>query len=132
MTGIEELDAMIEQMRGLKDLAAAAAPGIAEAMQREAERTIAAGTTAYGEAWKLTKDEGKVPLRNAVQALKVASIGTRIYMRLIGPEARHHLGWGRGGVPRNVLPIDKIPAPMAAAITVVLKQRFAAMTGAQP
>ena len=125
MTGMEDLNSMIETLRQLPQLARVAAPAVAEAMEREAQRTIASGTTAYGVPWKRTQKGNKVPMRDAASALKVAAVGTTIYMRLLGVEARHHRGIARGGVERNVLPINTIPQPMAAAITTALRLTFA-------
>lgn len=125
--GTAQLDAMIEALRKLPKLAAAAAPAIAREMEREVQRTIAAGTTAYGEAWQLTKKDHKVPLQHAAQRLKVAAIGTTIFMRITGAEAKHHRGLARGKVERNIVPIKVLPPRMADAIRSTLAKYFQAM-----
>lgn len=123
-TGHAELDRMIERMRALGSLVERAAPDVAEVIQDELTRTIIAGTTPEGVAWQRTRD-GRVPLRNAAAAIRCAAVGSTIYVRLVGPEARHHAGTARGGVTRRVLPASsRIPAPMADAIRGVLTRHF--------
>jgi hypothetical protein len=123
-TGAAELDRMIRSIRGLKGLAERAAPDVAEAIHAELVRTIAAGTTPDGDPWRPTQD-GRTPLRNAAAAIRCAAVGTRIYVRLIGPEARHHRGSARGGIVRRVLPASsRIPPAMASVITDVLTRHF--------
>lgn len=125
--GLDKLDEMIARINALPGLAQRAAPDVAFAVEAELERTIGAGTTPDGEPWAPTK-EGARPLAGAAKALGVAAVGTTIVVRLTGPEARHHLGRARGGVVRQIIPTDKIPAPMATAIGDVLTRHFGEVT----
>ena len=127
MSGEDQLDAMIATIRKLPELGKQAAPDVAAAVEADLQRTIAVGTTPDGEPWKLTK-EGDKPLTGAAKALAVVAVGTTVFVRLTGPEARHHLGRGRGGVVRQVIPTKRIPAKMATAIRSVLERHFTAMT----
>jgi hypothetical protein len=122
-SGFAALDAMIATIQKLPGMAERAAPDVADVVEQEIRRTIAGGTTAYGVKWKLTQ-RGEQPLQHAAEALKVAAIGSTIYARLLGPEARHHRGNARGGVARNILPIRVIPGPMAERISDVLTEHF--------
>lgn len=127
MSGEDQLDAMIATIRKLPELGKQAAPDVAAAVEADLQRTIAAGTTPDGKPWKLTQD-GERPLTGAAKALAVVAVGTTVFVRLTGPEARHHLGRGRGGVVREVIPTKRIPAKMATAIRSVLERHFTAMT----
>ena len=127
MNDLAQLDAMIATIGKLPDLCKLAAGDVALAIENDLHRTIAAGTTPDGEAWKPTKD-GERPLTGAAKALAVVPVGTTIYVRLTGPEARHHLGRGRGGVVREVIPTKQIPAPMATAIRAQLAKHFEQVT----
>jgi hypothetical protein len=124
---LEQLDAMIATIGKLPELGKRAAGDVALAIETELQRTIAAGTTPDGKPWQPTKDGGR-PLTGAAQALAVVPVGTTIYVRLTGPEARHHLGRGRGGVVREVIPTHTIPAPMASAIRAELVRHFGEVT----
>ena len=124
-TGMDQLDAMIATIGRLPELARTAAPDVAEAVKVELERTIAAGTTPDGKPWERTED-GRQPLQHAASALRVAAVGTTIYVRLTGPEARHHLGRARGGKVRQVIPTTEIPARMGDEVRKVLVKHFGA------
>ena len=130
MSGLDQLDAMIATIRKLPELGKQAAPDVALAVENELHRSIAAGTTPDGKAWQLTKD-GARPLKDAAKALAVVPVGTTIFVRLTGPEARHHLGRGRGGVTREVIPTKEIPARMATAIRGVLVRHFEQVTSGE-
>jgi hypothetical protein len=122
--GIAELDAMIRRLRELPEsLVKDAAPEIARVVEQEIKRTIAAGTTPEGEPWERTLD-GRKPLQHAASAVFVGAVGTTIFVRLTGPEARHHLGQARGGKVRRVIP-ETIPPAMAAKMVDVIGERFA-------
>ncbi len=122
--GFAQLDGMIERLRALPGLAERAAPAVADAVREELQRTISAGTSADGKPWA-PKADGSKPLANAAGALGVAAVGKRVIVRLRGPEARHHLGWARGGKERPIIPTDAIPPAMTRRIKAVLAEEFA-------
>jgi len=119
---------MIERVEALPGLAREAAPDVADAVERELQQTIAAGTDAYGKPWPPTKEGGR-PLQHAAAALTVVAVGTTVITQVSGPEARHHLGRARGGLAREIIPTAEIPPSMNRAIKDVLGQHFARMTG---
>lgn len=124
MNDSAKLDAWISRLKTLpRELTEKAAPEVAEVLRDEITKTIAAGTGPDGKAWQATK-EGKVPLRNAAGALYVGAVGTKVIARLVGPEARHHLGRAKGGIERPILPSKDVPAPVVTAINTVLGERF--------
>jgi hypothetical protein len=129
MSGHAELERMIETIRDLPGLGRRAAPDVAEVLEAALERTIAAGTTPAGEPWQPTRD-GRAPLTGAAKALGVAAVGSTIYVRLTGPEARHHLGTAAGGITRQVIPAGALPPVMAEAVRVVLNRHFEEMINA--
>jgi hypothetical protein len=122
--GDAQLDAMLERLRTLPELARKAAPEVARVVERELERTIAAATTPEGEPWAPKKDGGGAALATAGKALRLAVAGSTIVVKITGHIARHHKGWGKGGVQRRVLPVRGIPAPMQRAIAPVLGRHF--------
>jgi hypothetical protein len=120
---VTDLDDIIARVRRMPELAKRAAPDVARAVEDELARTIAAGTTPDGKPWQATKD-GARPLANAANAVAVAAVGTTIHIRVTGPEARHHLGRAKGGVVREIIPTNGIPAPMGAAIRDAITEHF--------
>jgi hypothetical protein len=122
-SGLAELDAMIARIHKLPELAKNAAPDVARAVELELRRTIGAGTTPDGKPWPAKQSGGK-PLLNAAETLAVVAVGSTVVVRLRGPEARHHLGWAKGGIVRQVIPVKDVPPAMAAAIKVVLAKHF--------
>jgi hypothetical protein len=120
--GLEALEAYAERLRALPELAREAAPEVADVVRDELERQIKAGTDPEGKAWAKREDGGQ-PLETASKSLAVTSVDSRIFARLRGHVARHHLGRARGGVERQILP-TKIPGPMGRAIARVLGRRF--------
>jgi hypothetical protein len=123
-SGYAELDAMIATVRAIPRLTVTAAPDVALAVRDELARTIAAGTTPSGVAWRPRKDDGGPVLKNAAAAIHVGAVGSTIYVRLTGPEARHHLGSARGGTMRQVIPVGVVPAAMGEAVRRVLVRHF--------
>jgi hypothetical protein len=121
--GFAELDAQIARLRSLPHLARDSAPAVARAVEAEIVRQIGRGVGPDGKAWAPTED-GNRPLQNAAKALTVRALGTTIICRLDGPEARHHLGFVRGGKVRQILPTGKIPDPMTRAIRSVVERKF--------
>jgi hypothetical protein len=127
MTGLDQLDDMIARVASLDGFTRAVAPDIATAIEAEIHKTIAAGTSSDGVAWAPTKT-GEQPLRHAADAVAVVAVGTTVFVRVRGPEARHHLGRGRGGLARPIIPVGEISPRMAAAVQGVLAQRFQEVT----
>ncbi len=127
--GFAELDAMIARIRKLPELAKSAAPDVARAVEAELHRTIAAGTTPDGKPWAPKQDGGK-PLGGAAEALTVVAVGSTVLVHLRGPEARHHLGWAKGGTARPIIPVKDIPPAMVTAIKAVLAKHFSAAVAA--
>ena len=122
--GSVALDQWIVSAEKLGEMAKEVVPIIARVVETELKRSIDAGTDPYGEAWKLTRD-GRVPLRNAMKAVKVVAIGRQVFIRVTGPEAKHHLGAVWGKVKRGIIPSKKqLPDRMAAGIKLALDQWF--------
>jgi hypothetical protein len=120
------LDRMIASIRQMPELGKRAAPDVAHALEAALQTTIAAGKAPDGTAWQLTKT-GDVPLTGAAKVLGVAAVGPVIYMRLRGPEARHHLGRARGGVVRPIIPTGALPPDLVKVIDPVLDRHFKAI-----
>jgi hypothetical protein len=125
------LDDMIARLRKLPELAAIAAEDVADVLDEELHATIAAGTAPDGTPWAPTL-EGKRPLQNAGRAgtLFVQAVGRVVYVRLTGPEARHHRGIARGRKVRQIIPgAGRLPPRLAAAVQRVIAARFATALG---
>lgn len=122
--GFSELDAQIERLQALEDFPRKAAPDVAEALEDELHAQIKRGEGPDGRPWEPRQEDGEKPLQNAAKALAVVPIGTTVFARLKGPEARHHKGTAKGGTIRRILPVKGIPNPMVRAIKRVLKDRF--------
>ncbi len=124
---LAKLDTMIERVRSLpKRTIEGAADDVAAFIKRELSASIAAGTTPTGEAWQPRKADGGKPLANALHALQVTVVeGSIVFVHLDGPEARHHRGWVRGGVQRQIIPTE-LPPQWVGKIRDILAQRFAA------
>lgn len=119
----DALGNMIASLRSMETLVADAMPAITKAVRADQERTIRAGTTAYGQQWQPTKT-GERPLRNATKALTVMSVNKTVYITLDGPEARHHKGRVKGGRKRAIIPERGLPSAMADSIRAVLQRAF--------
>jgi len=117
------LDDYIARIRALPELGRRAAPAVAQAVELELKRQIAAGVDPDGKSWQPTED-GRKPLETAAAALTVGAQGSTVIMRLHGHIARHHRGRVRGGVVRRILPTSAIPAPMIRVIHEVLADEF--------
>jgi len=124
--GFADLDAMIARVRELPELGRKAAPEIAEALEQEIEKTIAAGTDSLGNPWQAREDGGR-PLATAAKALVVVPVGTRIVARLTGHIARHHLGRAKGGIYRPILPTSGLPPAFARRTRAILVDHFNAI-----
>lgn len=129
--GAAQMDAMITRVAALPGMVERSAPAVASALDGHLRRTIAAGTSADGAPWTPTAD-GRTPLRNAGKALTTRAVGTIVLARLDGIEARHHKGEVRGaakGLKRRILPIGKLPKPVAAATQEILRDEFRRTVG---
>jgi hypothetical protein len=130
MSGQHELDAMIAKVAGLTDLVRDVAPECAHVVEDVIKAQIAAGTDPYGAAWPAKKDGGK-PLAGAGKAVYAAAIGKRVFVRLHGVDARHSIGWARGGVRRQILPDRGIPPKMATALVDTIGDAYKNHMGAR-
>jgi hypothetical protein len=124
---LAKLDAMIERVRMLPErVIAEAAQDVAALVRRELAVTIGAGQTPTGEAWAARKSDGGRPLANALEAVRVGvTDGSVVFVFLTGPEARHHRGWVRGGIERQIIPTT-LPPAWVPKIQAILAQRFQA------
>lgn len=93
------------------------------AVREELERTINAGKTPDGVKWAPRKRGTAAVLVNAAAALKVATVANVIWLRLTGPEARHHKGAVKGGTVREII-LTRLTDPVATAIHDVLTKAF--------
>ncbi len=123
------LDEHIARVRELPGFIDASMPDVADALEREQRRFIAAGTSPDGKRWEPKKDGSGKPLATAGDSLRVAPVGHTVFMRLTDHVARHHLGRAKGGTVRQILPTDGLPDPFARAITNVLTKHFARAVG---
>lgn len=114
----------IKQIRSLEGLGVKVAPDVAVVIEADLRRSIQEGATPDGVKWKPTQ-EGNAPLQHAAKALYVAAVGGKVFVRIKGPEARHHAGTARGRIKRQVIPSGAtVPARMAAEIRAVLDRAF--------
>jgi hypothetical protein len=114
---------MIASTRSLSSLVEDSMPALTRVVRQDIERTIAAGTTSYGEPWA-PKQDGSRPLVNAANALTVVPNGRTIYVQLTGAEARHHLGRVKGRRKRGIIPERGLPSSMANDMRAVLQRAF--------
>jgi hypothetical protein len=125
MAGAEQMDEMIARIRAIPKLAEECAPDAAAEVLRTIRETIAAGTDCDGNTWAPRREDGGRPLKNAARAVKVAPIGHRIFARVHGAEAKHHLGTARGGTIRGIIPTHLTPT-LTVRIRAVLVDHFEA------
>ena len=123
MADVSQLDSLIGRLRELPTLARDAAPSVARAVDGELRAQLAAGKAPDGSTWQPTKD-GRQPLQNAASALSVRAVGTVVLARISGHYARHHRGWVRGGVRRQILPTARAPEPVVRAVRTVITEEF--------
>jgi hypothetical protein len=125
--GLVKLDAMIDRIKRLPEtMVKAAADDIAVFVRKQLAATIAAGESPDEDVWRRRKSDGSKALQNAMQAVQVGvADGPVVFAYLTGPEARHHRGWVRGGIKRQILPTE-LPAAWVPKIREILQQHFAA------
>lgn len=119
--GFAQLDDMLERVRAIPDVVERAMPAIREGIEAELHAQIARGQKPTGAPWKKTK-AGEQPLKNAARALSITREGLMIVVVLDSIETRHHFGWVRGGVKRQVLPT---PGTLSPAFTKVINDALA-------
>ena len=118
-----DIRTMIKQIEAFGDLSTIM-PKLARVVGAGIERTIAAGTNPYGEVWKPTLDDHQ-PLQNAMKAVTVTAVDRSIFVRVVGVEAKHHLGAVRGKKVRRIIPSKKrIPGEIAIGMKRVLDEHF--------
>lgn len=122
--GYAKLDGMLARVRALDGVVERAMPAIRAGIAAELRRQIASGEKPTGKPWKKTAD-GEQALKNAAAAITIGLDGLDIRVTLSGVEARHHYGWVRGGVKRQVLPKPgTIPDAFATVINDALGHEF--------
>lgn len=126
---LQDIDRKIAQLRQVSGLARDVAPDIARVVELELRANIARGVAPDGTPWPLTED-GRVPLRNAAQAVSVRASGDQIVVTLGGVESRHHLGAVRGGIARPLIP-STLPPALAEKVDAVIMRAFAQAMGAR-
>ncbi|HSN30626.1 MAG TPA: hypothetical protein VLT45_30275 [Kofleriaceae bacterium] len=120
---------MLERVRALPDVVERAMPAIREGLEAELRAQIARGENPKGTAWKKTQ-KGESPLHNAAKAITIERNGLEILVTLVGVEARHHYGWVRGGVKRQILPnAGTLSTAFAKVINDALDREFVRVTG---
>jgi len=126
---LQQLALQAQRYLALDGIASRAAPDIADALRKELDATVGAGTDSYGAPWRLTAD-GERPLQHAADAIRIAAVGDKVIVRLTGPEARHHRGWARGGIARPVIPTGLLPPKWSARVLEIMKELFERETAA--
>lgn len=124
------IDAHIERLEALGELATAAAPDVSDAVEAELLRQISAGTDAEGKPWQRREDGGQ-PLKTAGKALSIAAVGKRVVAILRGHVARHHRGTARGGIERHIFPTDGLPPRLARVVKDAVVKAFEHTMGAR-
>lgn len=113
------LEDKIAQFRfKVADVPEAVVDDVAQIINQEQRRTIAAQVDAYGQPWKAKKDADPDFDFVKPEDVVVGAIGRTIITRIRTRVAvLHHLGYARGNVIRRVIPVgSKIPARWAARI----------------
>jgi len=122
--GLYEIDEQIARLKNVAGLPREAAPGCAVALREYLDRQISAGRAPDGSTWAPRKDDGGKPLEGAAKALVVVPVGTHVFARIKGPEARHHRGIAKGGVVRQILPTTEFPDVLVRAFKAVIVETF--------
>jgi hypothetical protein len=132
-SGFVALDAFCDKLRSCATLDHDAAEEVAEALEAKTRSNIAEQRDPYGHLWRPSSDENPM-LVNAMGAISIDAVGTKITFHVSGVEARHHVGSARGyhggsaglgGFRRSLIPFSKLPGPYKAIIREVLAKRFA-------
>lgn len=123
-----ELSKFIERLRGLAKAPEEITELVATELERVIGENIAAGRGPDGVPWQPTQ-EGRQPLRKAANAMMARAYGTVAVITLTGPEARHSMGWVKGGIKRQILPDNELPGPLKDAIENVVNKYMAKALG---
>lgn len=124
--GMESISRMINSLRALpKALTDEIAPEVAEIFREDIEGTIAAGTTPDGTPWKPRAEDGGRPLQNAASHVFAAAVGSVVFVRLVGVEARHHRGAVKGKIKRQVIyEGTRVPKRVADKVLALQAEKF--------
>jgi len=121
--GTATLDRMIATLRALPETVRGTMPEIAETVKADLGKNVAAQQDPNGGAWPATKS-GKPALTGAAAKITYSIHGTVIVFRLDGVEARHSLGWVKGGKRRQIMP-ETYHEPSARAAAKAVKKALA-------
>ncbi len=129
MVGADQLDAMIERLRGFRGIADEAAREAAPLVEKAARASAAAGTTPEGKPWPGKKSGGRA-LEHAAAHITAEAVGSAVVVTLRGPDVWHHQGTAR--VPeRKIIPRtgDPLPPAYAEAMAEGARRAFARRAG---
>jgi hypothetical protein len=121
-----KFDHLIKQLEGLsQEVIRGSEAELAAALRRVVEEAIAAQRApTSGAPWE-PRVKGTAPmLQGAPLAMGFAMLGSTMWIRLTGVEARHHRGWVRGGTARELIFKDRLSPAAIDAISKVLERRF--------
>jgi len=120
----DELNKLIQAVRALGKLDEVAAPRVADVINAEIKRTVAAGTDPYGVPWMLRKADGGRPLVHGDKTLQAQTIGSLVIVTITGEDARHSIGWARGGTVREIIPSKGLSDRMAGECLEAVGKAF--------
>ncbi len=122
---------VIDRLRALpRAMLYEAGPSVADAIHVALNVTANAGQTPDGIAWPTRKHDHGRALEHAAEQIRVGAIGTKILIRVLGVEARHHRGIVKGGVARRIILYNGITLKVAVAINRALTKAFREATSA--
>lgn len=122
-SGNAALRQMLGKLQELERFPERVAPKVAKVVERELRVQLRRGDGPDGKQWRQTKD-GRRPLRNAGDAVRVRVEGDVVVVQIDGHHARHHLGAVRGAVRRPIIPTRRIPNVVTRSIKKVLDAEF--------
>lgn len=123
--GAAELDDMIARLRRIPRVVEEALPEAAKELETIIAGNIAAQRGPDGEPWTKPADRTtSIVLRNAMKSVTVRAIGRVLLARVVGVEARHHIGIIKGRVQRRIIPTNKAPLAMIQALKNVVFRRL--------